>query len=67
MNLNFQSPQLLKKRVDDMYLLNKYEKAAIIGYWRSGATSEQISVITGFFFWQIEKVISEYQNKKWLR
>lgn len=43
--------------------MDQFEKAAIIGYWRSGATYEQIVVTTGLYYHQIEKVISEYQNE----
>lgn len=46
-----------------MYLLNQHQKAAIIGYWRSGATYEQIVVTTGLYYHQIEKVILEYQKQ----
>ncbi|HXR85050.1 MAG TPA: hypothetical protein VN722_12110 [Hanamia sp.] len=44
-----------------MYSLDQYEIAAIIGYWRSGASYDEISSVTGLFYWIIEKIITQYQ------
>lgn len=42
--------------------MTEYEKAAIIGYWRSGASYDEIVTVTGLLYWKIEKVITEYQK-----
>lgn len=43
--------------------MDEYEKAAIIGHWRNGATTLEIAVITDLYFNQIERIIEEYQNQ----
>lgn len=42
--------------------MNKDLKAAIIGYWRSGATIEEIIGITGLLYREVVAVIEEYRN-----
>lgn len=37
------------------------EKAAIIGYWRMGATWIEIVGITGYPEWKIKQVVKQYQ------
>ncbi len=43
--------------------MNEYVKAAIIGFWRSGATTEQICVVTGLFYPVIQKIINDYKRE----
>lgn len=43
--------------------LPENEKAAIIGFWRSGASLEHIIAITGITYWEIEKLIEEHKRK----
>lgn len=43
-------------------MIDDYLRAAIIGYWRSGATHEAIMPVTGIPYWKIEKVILEYEK-----
>lgn len=38
-------------------------KSAIIGYYLSGTTLEEIVGLTGCFYLQIAKVIEEYKKK----
>lgn len=45
-------------------ILNEYICSAIIGHWRNGASYDEIKIATGLQYWQIEKVITEYQ-KTW--
>lgn len=42
--------------------MTEYEKAAIIGYWRSGASLGTICDLTGLDCIKIVKVITEYQK-----
>lgn len=42
--------------------ITKEVKAAIIGYWRSGATIEQIIGKTHFKYDVIENIIKEYKH-----
>jgi hypothetical protein len=52
----------------EMMLMNKpevkvtteYEKAAIIGYWRSGASWMEIAAILGYPVWMVEKIVNDY-------
>ena len=39
------------------------QKAAIIGYWRSGASLNAIAGITGVSIEEIEIIIKVYKNK----
>jgi len=39
-------------------------KAAIIGYWRMGATLDQICAMTGVVFWKIEKIIEDFNQSQ---
>lgn len=41
----------------------EYTKAAIIGYWRMGAETYLISLITGLEQYQIEEIIKNYKSK----
>jgi DNA-directed RNA polymerase specialized sigma24 family protein len=42
-----------------------YERSAIIGYYRSGATYQEISSIIGIPWYQIKIIVDEYfKNKK---
>lgn len=41
--------------------MTKHMISAIIGYWRSGASSYEISQITYVPMHEIEEIISEYQ------
>lgn len=43
---------------------NSYERAAIIGYWRCGATIEQIENTLPFHLTQaaIKRIIAKYKN-----
>ncbi len=43
--------------------MNQYEIASVVGYWRSGATDEQIALVTGFSVWEVTKIITDYKNK----
>lgn len=38
------------------------DKAANIGYYRNGAPLEQIMLITGLYYWQIEEIIKYIPN-----
>ena len=38
-------------------------KAAVIGFWRMGASEEQIIHCTDLQFFEIRIIIQEYQNK----
>lgn len=38
------------------------QKSAIIGYWRSGATVSEISLITGIHEATIERIINDYKD-----
>lgn len=40
-----------------------HEKAAIIGYWRSGASMMEISAISGYPVWLVEKIIEDYSKQ----
>lgn len=45
-------------------MYDRYLKAAIIGYWRCSHSIELITVITGLFYVEVEKIITEYlQNE----
>ena len=37
------------------------QRSAIIGYWRMGAPLEQIALITGIYYFTIEKIILDYE------
>jgi len=37
-------------------------RAAIIGYWRSGASIEQIIALTGVYYLQVAAVIESINN-----
>lgn len=41
--------------------ISQEEISAIIGHWRNGAKTEQISCVTGIEFQTIEKIISNYE------
>lgn len=41
----------------------EYIKAAAIGYWRMGAETKLISLITGIEELEVEEIIYQYQNK----
>lgn len=43
------------------YNINKYQRAAIIGYWRMGAKVDQIAEIMDLFYMQVFAIINEYQ------
>lgn len=43
--------------------MTETEKAAIIGHWRNGALTEQISVVMGIAFWKVERVIDDYKRQ----
>ena len=38
--------------------------AAIKGYWLSGALAEEIIVITGVPYWEVEKLIISFEKEK---
>lgn len=44
--------------------MTEHIKAAIIGYWRSGATKEEIVGLIGIPYGFIERIIGEYENKE---
>ncbi len=44
-------------------MISKEMKAAIIGYWRSGATIEEIKIITRLPDWMIQTTITNHQNE----
>ena len=37
-------------------------KAAVIGYWRNGATLAEVCAATGLFYLVIKKIILNYQQ-----
>jgi hypothetical protein len=46
-----------------MKITVKHRRAAIVGYWRSGAKLRQISELTGFSLYKIEQIINNHKNK----
>jgi hypothetical protein len=42
--------------------MDKYLIAAIKGYWRMGATIEEIIGVTGLKYWELEYLFSEFQK-----
>ncbi len=44
--------------------MTSYERSAIIGYWRSGSTYQEIATITGIPWYQIRIIVEEYLKKK---
>lgn len=44
--------------------MNQYERSAIIGYWRSGASLNEIMWITGLMFREVEKIINQYSKEQ---
>jgi transposase len=43
--------------------LTKYEKSAIVGYYRSGAPLEQICWIVGLPYVTIERIINQFKKQ----
>jgi DNA-directed RNA polymerase specialized sigma subunit len=43
--------------------MTKEEKSAIIGYYRSGATSSEIGFIMGISTYYVNQIINEYLKK----
>ena len=43
--------------------MTHYEISSIIGHWRNGATLLEISLVTGYSNFEIEKVIKDYVSK----
>lgn len=43
--------------------MNEYYIAAIIGFWRQGASYMEIAYIMGTYVFLIEKIINDYNNK----
>ena len=43
-------------------MTTEYILSAIIGYWRSGASLEQICVVTGMKYWKVESIIENYKT-----
>jgi hypothetical protein len=43
--------------------MTEQERSAIIGMWRSGASVEQIALITGWGFVAVWNVIDNYKRK----
>ena len=44
--------------------MTQYEISAIIGHWRNGATLIEISLVTGYSNFEIEKIIKDYEYKQ---
>jgi len=44
--------------------MTQYEISAIIGHWRNGATLLEISLVTGYSNFEIEKIIKDYEDKQ---
>lgn len=42
--------------------MTQYERAAIKGFWRSGATLKEIAGLTGIEEWEIEKLIESFKS-----
>ncbi len=47
-----------------MYSLEPEEIAAVIGYWRGGASVTKIRLLTGFMDKVIEQIIKEHKKNK---
>lgn len=45
-------------------MLNKFNAAAIIGYWRSGASKEEIVELSSIPSVFVERIIYEYENRE---
>ncbi len=44
--------------------MNSFEKSALIGYYRSGATLKEIGFIMGISASYVEMIVKEYLNGK---
>ena len=44
--------------------MTQYEISAIIGHWRNGASLLEISLVTGYSNFEIEKVIKNHERKQ---
>ncbi len=44
--------------------MTSYERSAIVGYHLSGATYQEIAIITGIPWYQIRIIVEEYLKKK---
>ena len=53
----------MSKRYISSGYTSKYERAAIVGYWRMGATLEQIGMAIPYLsFPIIKRIINNYKN-----